>query len=46
MCTIEVINNTRGGIEGKIWERTFWEANSSPGCLLIYDVPGKKVVLE
>ena len=30
--TIEIINNTRGGIEGKIGERDDWGANSSPGC--------------
>ena len=35
---IEIINNTRGGIEGKIWERGDWGANSSPGCSLIHDV--------
>ena len=28
--TIEIINNTRGGIEGEIWERGDWGANSSP----------------
>ena len=39
---IEIINNTRGGIEGKIGERGVWEANLSPGCSLIYDVPDKK----
>ena len=39
---IEIINNTRGDIEGKIWERGYWGANSSPGCSLIHDVPGKK----
>ena len=44
--TIEIINNTRGNIEGKIWERGDWGANSSPGCSLIHDVPGKKVILD
>ena len=39
---IEIINNTREDIEGKIWERGYWGANSSPGCSLIHDVPGKK----
>ena len=39
---IEIINNTRGGIEGKIGERADWGANSSPGCSLIHDVPDKK----
>ena len=43
---IEIINNTRGDIEGKIWERGYWGANSSPGCSLIHDVPGKKVILD
>ena len=43
---IEIINNTRGGIEGKIGERDDWGANSRPGCSLIHDVPDKKVVLE
>ena len=42
MACIEIINNTRGDIEGKIWERGYWGANSSPGCSLIHDVPGKK----
>ena len=42
---IEIINNTRVVIEGKKWERGYWGANSSPGCPLIHDVPGKKVVL-
>ena len=40
--SIEIINNTRGGIEGEIWERDDWGANSSPGCSLIHDVPDKK----
>ena len=40
--TIEIINNTRGGIEGKIGERGVWGANSSPGCSLIHDVLDKK----
>ena len=44
--TIEIINNTRGDIEGKIWERGDWGANSSPGCSLIHDVPDKKVILD
>ena len=35
---IEIINNTRGGIEGEIWERGDWGANSSPVCSLIHDV--------
>ena len=39
---IEIINNTRGDIEGKIWECSDWGANSTPGCSLIHDVPGKK----
>ena len=39
---IETINNTRGGIEGEIWERDDWGANSSPGCSLIHDVSDKK----
>ena len=43
---IEIKNNTRGDIEGKIWERGYWGANSSPGCSLSHDVPGKKVVLD
>ena len=43
---IEIINNTRGNIEGKIWERGYWGANSSPGCSLIHDVPGKQVILD
>ena len=25
--SIEIINNTRAGIEGKIWERGYWGAN-------------------
>ena len=41
---IEIINNTRGDIEGKIGEHGYWGANSSPGCSLIHDVPGKKVI--
>ena len=41
--TIEIINNARGGIEGKIGERDVWGGgNSSPGCSLIHDVPDKK----
>ena len=40
--SIEIINNTREDIEGKIWERGYWGANSSPGCSLIHDVPGKR----
>ena len=40
--TIEIINNTRGGMEGKIGERGVWGANSSPGCSLSHDVPDKK----
>ena len=44
---IEIINNTRGDIEGKIWERGDWGgANSSRGCSLIHDVPGKKFILD
>ena len=43
---IEIINNTRGGIEGKIEERVVWGTNSSPGCSLIHDVPDKKVVFR
>ena len=43
---IEIINNTREDIEGKIWERGYWGANSSPGCSLIHDAPGKKVILD
>ena len=39
---IEIINNTRGGIEGEIWERDDWGTNSCPGCSLFHDVPGKK----
>ena len=39
---IEIINNTRGGIEGKIGERGVWGANSNPGCSLIHDIPDKK----
>ena len=39
---IEIINNTRGGIESKIGERGVWWAYSSPGCSLIHDVPDKK----
>ena len=42
VVTIEIINNTRRGIEGKIGERGVWGANSSPGCSLIHDVPDKK----
>ena len=42
---IEIINNTRVVNEGKKRERGYWGANSSPGCSLIHDVPGKKVVL-
>ena len=42
VTNIEIINNTRGGIEGKIGERGVWGANSSPGCSLIHDVPDKK----
>ena len=44
--SIEIINNTRGGNEGKIGERGVWGANSSPGCSLIHDAPDKKVVLD
>ena len=44
--TIEIINNTRVAVEGKKRERGFWRANSSPGCSLIHDVPGEKVVLD
>ena len=40
--TIEIINNTRGVIEGKIEEHDDWLANSSPRCSLIHDVPDKK----
>ena len=29
VATIEIINNTRGGIEGRIGERGVWGANSS-----------------
>ena len=33
-CTrIEIINNTRGDIEGRIWERGDWGTNSSPDSL-------------
>ena len=39
---IEIINNTRGGIEGEIWERDDWGANSCRGCSLIHDIPDKK----
>ena len=46
LVCIEIINNTRVDIEGKIWERGYWGANSSPGCSLIHDVPGKKVILD
>ena len=46
IVTIEIINNTRGDIKGKIWERSDWGANPNPGCSLIHDVPGKKVVLD
>ena len=46
LFTKEIINNTRRDIEGKIWERGDWGANPSPGCSLIHDVPGKKVVLD
>ena len=28
---IEIINNTRGGIEGEIGERVYWGANLEPG---------------
>ena len=40
-AAIEIKNNTRGprgGIEGEIWERGDWGANSSPACSLIHDV--------
>ena len=41
--TIEIINNARGGIEGKIGERDGGGGlSSSPGCSLIHDVPDKK----
>ena len=43
---MENINNTRGGIENKIWKHSNCGANSSPGCSLINDVLGKKVVLD
>ena len=43
---IEIINNTRGGIEGKIGERVVWGANLSPRCSLIHDVSDKKVVFR
>ena len=33
---IEIINNTRGGIESEIWERGDWGANSSPGYSFIH----------
>ena len=46
LITIEIINNTRGGIEGKIGERVAWGENLSPGCSLIRDVPDKKVVFR
>ena len=39
---IEIINNTRGSIEGEIWERDDWGANSCPGCSPIHDFPDKK----
>ena len=39
---IEIINNTRGRIEGKIGKRGVWGANSSTGCSLIHDIPDKK----
>ena len=29
---IEIINNTRGGIESEIGERGYWGANLEPGC--------------
>ena len=35
---IEIINNTRGGIGGEIWERGNSGENSSPVCSLIHDV--------
>ena len=35
---IEIVNNTRGGIEGEFWERGDWGANSSTVCSLIHDV--------
>ena len=50
LVPIEYIYNTREDIEGKIWERGYWGggggANSSPGCSLIHDVPGKKAILD
>ena len=38
----EIINNTRGGIDGKIGERGALRANSRPGCSLVHDFPDKK----
>ena len=46
LFTKEIINNTGGDFEGKIWERGDWGANPSPGRSLIHDVPDKKVVLD
>ena len=43
---IEIINNTREDIEGKILERGDWGANSSPGCSLTHDVLSEKVILD
>ena len=46
-AAIEIINNTRGDIEGKFGSAAIGGgANSRPGCSLIHDVPGKKVVLD
>ena len=46
VLSIEILNNTRGSIDGKIGERGVWGgggggANSSIACSLIHDVPDK-----
>ena len=44
MCAcIEIMNSTRGGIEGKIGERGVWGVNSSPVCSLIHQSYNTKV---
>ena len=36
---IEIMNNTRAGIEGKIWERSYWGANQRKSNLFLQKRP-------
>ena len=43
--TIEIINIVDYR-DYKHWERSDWGGEFKPGCSLIHDVPGKKVILN